>query len=129
MSEPIVYVDRSEIRDGTFEDLSAAMSELVEFVEANEPQIIAYNVFFNEDRTRMTVFQIHADSASLEFHMNVAGPKFPPIGKFIRMVGIDIYGTPSDDLVERIREKAEMLGSGVVRVHDFHAGLARSSNG
>lgn len=128
MSEPIIYVDRSEIRDGAFEDLRAAMSELVEFVEANEPQIIAYNVFFNEDRTRMTVVQIHTDLASLERHMRVAGPKFPPVGQFIRMVGIDVYGNLSDDLVERLREKAEMLGSGAVQVHDLHAGLARFPN-
>lgn len=41
MSEPIVYVDNSEIRDGKLEELKTALNELVEFVEANEPQLIA----------------------------------------------------------------------------------------
>lgn len=40
MSESIIYVDQSKIRDGAFEKLKAAMSELAEFVE-NEPQILA----------------------------------------------------------------------------------------
>lgn len=69
MSEPIVYVDTSEIRPGKLEQLEPAMKELAAFVEANEPRIISYNVYFNPDATRMTVMHVHPDSASLEFHM------------------------------------------------------------
>jgi len=36
-----------------------------------------------------------------------------------------VYGRPDDGLVEGLRQKAKMLGSGTVRVHDFHAGFAR----
>jgi hypothetical protein len=49
MSEPILYVDTSEIREGKLEELKTAMNELVEFVETNEPGLIAYNVYLNED--------------------------------------------------------------------------------
>ena len=77
MSEPIVYIDTSEIRAGKLEELKTAMKELVKFVEANEPRLIAYNVYLEEDGTRMTVVHLHPDSASLEFHMKVAGPAFP----------------------------------------------------
>ena len=125
MSELIVYIDQSEVREGKFEELKTAMNELVEFVETNEPQLIAYNVYFSEDRTRMTVLHVHSDSGSLEFHMRVAGRLFPRFAEFIRLVAIDIYGKPSDDLVEQLKKKAEMLGSGAVLVHDLHAGFAR----
>jgi hypothetical protein len=57
--------------------------------------------------------------------MNVAGPKFPPIGEFIRLLAIDVYGRPDAGLVERTSAKAKMLGSGTVRVHDVHVGFAR----
>jgi len=30
-------------------------------------------VYLNEDGTQMTVVHVHSDSASLEFHMRVAG--------------------------------------------------------
>ena len=128
MSKPIIYIDQSEVQDGKFGELQTAMNELVEFVETNEPQLIAYNVYFSKDRTRMTVLHVHSDSASLEFHMRVAGRMFPKFAEFIRLVAIDIYGKPSDDLVEQLKEKAEMLGSGAVQVHDLHAGLARFPN-
>jgi hypothetical protein len=125
MSQPIVYVDKSEVRVGQLDNLKLAMSDLVRFVEGNEPRLVAYNVYFNEDGTRMTVLHITPDSAALEFHMKVAGPRFPPIGAFINMLAIDVYGRPDASLVEQLQRKSEMLGSGTVRVHDLMAGFTR----
>ena len=125
MTEPIVYIDSSEIREGKLEELKTAMNELVEFIEANEPRLIAYNVYFKEDGSRMTVVHVHPDSASLGFHMKVAGPLFPKFAEFIKLLTIDVYGKPSDDLVEQMRQKAQMLGNGTVLVHELHAGFAR----
>lgn len=125
MWQPIVYIDTSEVRPGRLEELKAAMTDLALFVQANEPQLLAYHVYFSDDGTRMSVLHINPDSASLERHMKVAGPKFPPIGEFIRLLSIDVYGLPGDGLVAELRQKAKMLGSGTVRVHDFHAGFAR----
>ena len=125
MSQPIVYVDTSEVRAGRLDELKAAMKDLTEFVEANEPQLIAYHVYFSDDGTRMTVPHINRDSASLRAHLAIAGPKFPPIGELIDMLAIDVYGRPDDDLVEQLRDKAEVLGRGMVRVHDRHVGFTR----
>ena len=125
MSEPIVYIDTSEIREGKLEELKTAMNELVKFVEANEPRLIAYNVYIKEDGTRMTVVHVHRDSASLEFHMKVAGPAFPQFAEFIELLTIDVYGKLSDDLREQICQKARLLGNGTVLVHELHAGFAR----
>jgi hypothetical protein len=125
MSQPIVYVDTSEVRAGRLDELKAAMKDLTEFVEANQPQLIAYHVYFSDDGTRMTVLHINRDSASLRVHLAIAGPKFPPIGELIDMLAIDVYGRPDDDLVEQLRDKAEMLGRGMVRVHDRQVGFTR----
>ena len=65
MSQPIVYLDASEVRPGRLEELKAAMNDLAQFVQANEPQLLAYNVYFNDDGTRMSVLHINPDSASL----------------------------------------------------------------
>ncbi|WP_306059620.1 hypothetical protein [Natronococcus wangiae] len=125
MANPIVYIDQCAVRDGKLGELKPAMAELVAFVEANEPEILAYNVYFSSDEDRMTVMHMHADQTSLEFHMEVAGPKFPPIGEFIELESIDLYGQPSEDLVQQLREKASELGSGRVSVHDPHEGVDR----
>jgi quinol monooxygenase YgiN len=125
VSEPIVSVDISEIHEGKLEQLKTAMKELVEFVDANEPQPIAYNVYFDEDDARMTVVQLHPDSASMEFHMNVAGSAFPRLAEFLTLSRIDLYGKPSDELLEQMRQKARMLGNAALTVHELHAGFSR----
>ena len=129
MAQPIIYVDTSEVRPGRFDELKAAMDDLAQFVQTNEPQLLAYNVYFTADGTRMSVVHINRDSASLELHMKVAGPKFPPIAEFITMQSIDLYGRPDDALVEILRQKAQMLGTNIVRIHDPHAGFIRVTTG
>jgi len=125
MPAPIVYVDTSEIRPGRLTELQAAMADLAAFVESHEPRLIAYHVYFNEEGRRMTVLHIDPDSEALAFHLQTAGPKFPPIGEFIDMLSIDVHGRPSDTLMELLRHKAELLGRGVVRVHRLHTGFTR----
>lgn len=123
----IVYVDQSTVRDGKLDELKEAMSDLVDFVDANEPDILSYDVYFSDDGTRMAVVHTHADSASLAYHMEVAGPKFPPIGEFIDLEAIDVYGRPSEELIHQFEEKTSTLGHGHVSIHDRHDGIDRVS--
>ena len=76
MTYPIVYVDKSEIRDGKLEELEVGMKNLAGFVEANVPQLISYGFFLDERRTQMTVVAVHPDSESLEFHLDVGNAEF-----------------------------------------------------
>ena len=64
MSDVILYVDTSDVGEGALDELEPAVKQLVDFVEANEPRLIAYNIYFSEDGTRMTVVSMHPDSAS-----------------------------------------------------------------
>jgi hypothetical protein len=41
MSGPLIYVDTSEVREGALEELKGAITELAEFIDANEPRILA----------------------------------------------------------------------------------------
>jgi quinol monooxygenase YgiN len=125
MSEPIVVIDRSEIREGKLEELRTAVRELVEFVTSNESLPISYNVYLTPDGTRMTVIQMHPDSASMEFHMRAAASEFPKFADLLDLSAMEIFGKPSDALLQQIRQKAEMLGNATVLVHDHHAGFAR----
>ena len=125
MPDEIVYIDTSDVREGALEELKTAMKELVDFVEANEPRLIAYNVYFSDDGTRMTVVHVHPDSASLEYHMEVAGPAFRGFVELVTLSSIHIYGEPSEKLLEQSREKARLLGRGDVAVDALHAGFSR----
>lgn len=121
----ILYVDTSEIHDGALEELKQAVAELVDFIEANEPRLVAYNVYFSDDDTRMTVVSLHPDSASLEYHLEVAGPLFRRFVALVTLSSIHIYGEPSENVLEQSHEKARLLGEAIVVVEPLHAGFNR----
>ena len=101
------------------------MQELVDFVQANEPRIIAYNVYFSDDGTRMTVVHVHPDSESLEYHMEVVGPVFRQFVELVSLSAIHIYGEPSEKVLSQSHEKARVLGRDAVVVDSLHAGFTR----
>ena len=125
MSGPIVYIDSSEILDGKLDEVKAALGKLVKFIDASEPQLISYNVFLNEDGTRMTFVAIHPDSASVKLHMDVGEPEFRKFSGLIRLLTIDVFGDVSESALQRLNEKARMLGSGTVTAHKLYAGFSR----
>ncbi|MFY9588585.1 MAG: antibiotic biosynthesis monooxygenase [Actinomycetota bacterium] len=125
MTEPLIFVDVSEIDPGKLEDVRAAFKELAAFVEANEPRVISYDVFFNADATAVTVVQVHPDSASMEFHMHAGADLFKRFAGLLTMRAMQVYGEPSAALLEAMQAKATMLGAGAVEVHNPHAGFSR----
>lgn len=127
MSQPLVYVDTSEVRAGKLAQLKAAIEELADFVEGNEPQLVSYSVYFTEDERCMTVTHVHPDSASLDLHMDVGGPLFPKFGDLVTLSSIHIYGEPSERALRQLRDKPRLLGSGDVIVHAPHAGFIRAA--
>ena len=125
MDEAIVYVDTSEVRAGAIEDLKTAIKELVDFVDANEPRIISYNAYLSEDGTRINVVHMHPDTASLEHHLEVAGPRFRRFADLVTMESIIIFGRPSERVLRQLNDKARLLGAGAVTVREPHAGFSR----
>jgi hypothetical protein len=68
---------------------------------------------------------VHPDSASMEFHMRVAGPALPRFRKLVTLRSMNVYGRPSPELLGLLRLKAEMLGDAGVVVQRLHEGFGR----
>lgn len=122
---PLVVVDCSEIREGKLDEVKTGLTKLAEFVEAHETEPIAYRIYIDEKGGRMTVVQIHPSSASMELHMRLAGPIFQEFTELVVLSRVDVYGTPSDAVLEQLRQKAELLGNAPLSVNELHAGFAR----
>lgn len=130
MSENIVYIDHSDIREGKLEEVRAGIQELVEFVEAHEPQLLGYGFYIDDAGTGMAVIAIHPDSSSLELHMEIGGPAFRKFTELIDLRTIEVYGRPSDKVLEQLQQKVEMLGNnGSVVIREQHAGFTRFASG
>ncbi len=124
-SEPIVYIDHSDIREGSLDQLKAGVKRLVDFIAVREPQLITYGFYIDDEALKMTVVAIHPDSASLELHLDIGGPWFRKLAHLLTLTAIECYGSPSERALQQLRRKATALGDGgtVVSIRRF-AGFA-----
>jgi len=116
-SEPIVYIDHSNIREGSLNELKAGVRRLVDFIDAREPQLIAYGFYIDDEAAKMTVVAVHPDSASLEFHLDIGGAEFGKLAHLLTLTAIECYGRPSERALDQLRRKAATLGDGGAVVH------------
>lgn len=115
-TEPIVYIDHSDVRAGSLDELKAGVRRVVAYIEDREPQLLVYGFYIDELAGKMTVVAVHPDSASLERHLDVGGAEFRKLSHLLTLTRIECYGRPSKRALEQMRDKAQALGNGGVAV-------------
>jgi hypothetical protein len=122
MSGPFIFIATNRLKTNRFEDEKRRVPGLVEFIEANEPRLIAFNEYANEEGTEVGVVQVHPDTDSMEFHMEVVRERAERAyaETLDSTTGIQVYGTPTEAILEMLSRTA---GSGVpVSVKPYHLG-------
>ena len=103
MSGAFVYVGTAKIKPGKLEEARKNLAELVDFVETNEPRMIAFHLFLDEEGSTLTIVHVHPDSASMEFHLQVAAKHFATAFDFLEStVGEQYFGAMSDGLAAEL---------------------------
>ena len=135
MKDLLIYISTWRIKEGRLEDFKQFTRKLVEIYRKNEPQLIAFNVFLNEEETEMTSIQIHPNTDSMDFHMQEVNRAlgeemndWVERADFIEPKHIEIYGTPSAALLEADQP---FVDSGIARSIKpiLLAGFTRSTAG
>jgi hypothetical protein len=121
MASPFIFVATYKIKQGKLGEYEGLWRGLVDFVEANEPRLLAFNTFVNEDGTDATTIQVHPDADSMEFHMKVAGARILEGYPLLDSVeSVNVYGPPTEGFLAM---SAQMSGPGVaVSVKPRHLG-------
>ena len=65
MSAPLIFIATNRLKKGRLEDERNRVPGLAEFIETNEPRLIAFNEYSNEDGTEIGVVQVHPDTNSM----------------------------------------------------------------
>ena len=108
MSGPFIFIATNRLKPGKLDDERARVPGLVEFIEVNEPQLLAFNEYANDDGTEVAVVQVHPDADSMAFHMNVVAERAAAAyaETLDATVGIQVFGRPSNAVVEMLRRQA-----------------------
>jgi hypothetical protein len=122
MTTPFIFIATNKLREGRFEDEQRRVPDLVSFIEASEPRLLAFNEYANADRTEVAVVQVHPDAESMEFHMRAVGERalLAYAQTIEATVSVQVFGTPTDQVLQMLSRQA---GSGVpVAVKPYHLG-------
>ncbi len=91
------------------EDYKKFFEEFCEtVVEANEPRLIVFHGYVNEDTNEMSVLQVHPDADSMMFHMQLIADHITKAFDVLdRTTSVQVYGTPKAGVVEMIKELSQ----------------------
>jgi hypothetical protein len=122
MSGPFIFIATNRLKQGMLEEERARVPGLSDFIQTNEPRLLAFNEYANEEGTEVEVVQVHPDTDSFEFHMGVVRERAQRAyaQTLEGTTSIQVYGTPSAAVLEVLRRQT---GSGVaLSVKPHHLG-------
>jgi hypothetical protein len=122
MSSPFIFIATNRLKPGALDRERQRVPGLVEFIEANEPRLIAFNEYVSEAGDEVTVVQVHPDAASMEAHMEIVRDRAMQAyaETLDATVRVQVFGEPTEAILEVLRQQA---GSGVeITVNSEHLG-------
>ena len=108
MAGPFIFISTHHIVDGKLEAFKENTKEVVKLVRDHEPQMLAFNIFFNEEETEVTGVQVHPDADSMLFHMGVVEKYITKtVDDMVVSKEMIIYGEPNDAVLGMIKQLSQ----------------------
>ena len=127
MSAPFVYMSITSVKPGRLEALRAQLADVVDFVETNEPRMIAFHVYLDEKGEKLGIVQVHPDAASMEFHMQVNAKHFATaFDNLDAAISEQYYGEVSESLAAELA-KWDDPAVAVTRLPVHEGGFTRTT--
>jgi biotin carboxylase len=122
VSGPFIFIATNRLKPGKLADERKRVPGLVDFVEANEPRVIALNEYVNDEGSEVAVVQIHPDADSMAFHLEVIAERAAAAyaETVAATTSIQAFGTPTNAVLEMLERQA---GAGIpLTVKSLHLG-------
>jgi len=123
MSKPLIVISKFRVKEGKLEELREYYKKILEIIEANKTQMIGFHGFLSEDGTEMTSIQIHPNSASMEYHMQVLkenwDESFSQYSQMVEGTTIDYYGDPPESAIAMNDQSKQILTVNSVYINGF----------
>ena len=112
MGEPFIFINSYTIKPGKREEYRKRFQGVLDIVEAEEPRMLYFGHHESDDGAQATTVQVHSDADNMAFHMQLVGEHIREAAEYLDFASmtIRIYGTPSDAVLEQMRQIA---GAGV----------------
>lgn len=122
MAGNITFVGTYALPPGRFDEWDVAIRGMVDFVKANVPRLVSFDVYVNEERSEATSIYVHPDTESFMEHMRVAATRIDKGAQMVSVVRIDVYGDPGEQVVARLHQVSEASNHFPISVKSHYYG-------
>ena len=122
MTGPFIFIATNRLKQRKLNSEQKRLPDLIDFIQANEPRLIAFNEYANEEGTEVAVVQVHPDADSMVFHMELIAERAASAyaDTIDATTNIQVFGTPSGTVTDMLRRQA---GAGVpMSIKPHHLG-------
>jgi hypothetical protein len=112
VSGPFIFIATNKLKPGKLEAERARVQELSDFIAANEPRLLAFNEYADDNGTEVGVVQVHPDAESMQLHMKVVRERAASAyaETLEATMAVQVFGTLDDAILKMLRQQA---GAGV----------------
>jgi quinol monooxygenase YgiN len=101
MTGTFAYVGNWTVKEGKVEEVRNYLAAQAEVVETNEPRLISFNFYLDEDTRRVSCVQVHPDAASMAAHVELITKHLNEAMDWIDTIELEQYfGEKSSKLAE-----------------------------
>ena len=110
MSDPIVFISRNRVKEGSLEDFRRHYRDSLPVTEANKPGTQVQLAYFDEETNELVIVRLFPDAEALDRQLQGAESRSKTAYQFIEPTAMEIYGKPNDYALEMMKKVA---GAGI----------------
>ena len=122
MTGPFIFIATNRLKQGKLNSEKKRLPDLIDFIQANEPRLMAFNEYADEEGTEVAVVQVHPDVDSMVFHMKLIAERAASAyaDTIDATTSIQVFGSPSGTVTDMLHLQA---GAGVpLSIKPHHLG-------
>ena len=128
MSAPIVFISHHRVKEGKLDEYIQLYLEVVEEIKAAKPGTLTHSAYTNEDRTEVSHVHVILDADAMDMHLQGVSDRTKLAYQFIEPRAMELYGTLSEDAMQKFEKIAESGVTLAVNPH-YHGGYLRLVRG
>ena len=110
MTQPIVFISHSAIKDGQGEGFRAFIRSGAPVLEADKPGTVAFLAYLDEDTSQTSIVHVFPSADAMMAHLEGVQERSEEADAFIRTTAYEIYGSPDAQVVQMMRAFADRSG-------------------
>jgi hypothetical protein len=103
MSGPIVFISHNRVKEGKLDGFKGFFRTGARSIEEDKPGTVVFLAYADPDGTEVDIVHVFPDADAMDRHMEGVAERVGASDEFIEGTGVEIYGTPSERVLQMMR--------------------------